>query len=99
MKRINCLNKFYRRYEVDLWGKSGLKHNFKIINPLVIIVEIVKRIVFDTWCQIMTNSFAVHKLAGPVPCAEVITVNGLKARPFVRFRIKVGIVVDHIIYR
>ncbi len=39
MKGITFLHKFYKRYEVDLWGRIGLSHNKKIIKYLEKIYE------------------------------------------------------------
>jgi len=34
MKRLKSFNKFYRRYEVDLWGRSGYQRNNKTVRFL-----------------------------------------------------------------
>jgi len=34
MKRLRAYNKFYRRYEVDLWGRSGFQRNNKTVRFL-----------------------------------------------------------------
>ena len=34
MKRLKSFNKFYRRYEVDLWGRSGFQRYNKTLKFL-----------------------------------------------------------------